>query len=955
MTFISHEAIRGSISLDGAWEFAPGDAVAASGTPWAFGPAAFPESITVPGCWQAQGRHCRVAWYRRQVHIPAEWQGRLIRLKFGGVSYVADVWVNGRHVLRHVGLMVPFACEIGGALDPGAVNVIVVRVECYEYPGMYQSEQPGDRIIGLYGGWTTWGGIFQPVTLETTASVWLASIFLLPDLEHTRVVAQVRIINATTIARSVDLDLQVEPCVGAGGVRESGGTIHVPPGESSVDVAVAVPEAIPWEPDHPFLYRIGVELSEHGQLIDKVFERFGMRTVEVRGKEILLNGRSIFLRGCLADAVYPHTISPTLSELEVRDFIGRCKELGFTFIRHHTHAPVPLFHDLADELGLLQLEEFASFGSIGNPRIDPTQATRRQIVDTWCRLIERDRNHPSIIAYGVNNECWNRDELRLWAPLYRDLYRTGKELDPTRLIIDNSGGEDHWSVASDVYDKHTYHFPSDREMARAAATGSRPYLRVPGSYVNVNVLTLNKPCLITEVGGWATFPDFDRIRAQHAGVVPWWLSRDPVQNPRMYHEPIAHMEEAFAEAGLAERYPTIVINSERYAQMGNKLQVEQIRRTPGIAGYAYCTFMDSYAWTCGLVDNYLFPKSHAAAFSQHNQASMVLWPHDRWCFRRGETFTVALTVSQYGVQPISLGLVHWKLLDAQRVVGEGALDGIAIAPSQVQDLTPFEVLLPDDPGSAKLRLDVSLSDESQTLHNAWDIWAFACARIEPSPVLIGLHDPGQTCAPLLEAFPALMPVTTEQLARFGVVITTALTEAIVRYLDAGGNVLWLQGGQEPSCRPYWNLPQVDYQATTILDHPAFGAFPHEGWCDLQFHNLIGNAVVDTGYFPPQKLAPVIEVYHVPYATQHIRLLPFRRKGFLVEMGVGAGRLLTTTFLFDGVAQQPEAQALFAGLANYLLSPTDEPFYLLEAAELCEWAWGSVHGALPIDHVQFSFH
>src|SRR5437868_2037339 len=100
--FADKEAARAVMRLDGDWEFAPDD-----GGPAAAGPRGgpFPETIRVPGCWQAQGRQCTIGWYRRRVEIPAEWRGRLVWLTFGGVSYVADVWIGDRHVLTHEGLL----------------------------------------------------------------------------------------------------------------------------------------------------------------------------------------------------------------------------------------------------------------------------------------------------------------------------------------------------------------------------------------------------------------------------------------------------------------------------------------------------------------------------------------------------------------------------------------------------------------------------------------------------------------------------------------------------------------------------------------------------------------------------------------------------------------------------------------------------------------------------------
>jgi hypothetical protein len=725
--------------------------------------------------------------------------------------------------------------------------------------------------------------------------------------------------------------------------------------EVVVELAVPVPGAVPWEPDRPFLYQAAATLAERGEPIDAVSDRFGMRTIAVGGKQILLNGRPVFLRGWLSDAIYPEQIGPTLTAADVRRLLDRAKEHGFTFVRHHTHPPVPVFHAVADEVGILQLQEFASHGSIGNPRLDPTQRTRRQIAETWRQLIERDRNHPSLIAYGVNNECWNEPEFRVWAPLYRDLYAAGKALDPTRLILDNSGGEDRWSVASDLYDKHTYHFPSAKEMARLSRVGKRPYLRSREAYFNVDLATVAKPCLVSEVGGWCTFPDFAGIRARHDGELPWWLTRDPVRNPRMYHEVITRMEEGFARVGLEAEYATIVANSERYAGMGNKLQVEQIRQTPGIAGYAYCTFTDCYNWTAGVLDNELEAKSHAGAWARLNQASVVLWPRDRWCFRTGETVPVALTFSHFGDHPIRAGRLAWWLRRDGEVIAEGGLVDLAIPSYEVRDLPPFELVLPSLAASARLRFEVEIADSDHVLRNAWDLWALADSALASERATIGLFDPAGTHGALGERFPALVPVDDGQLGRVAVLVATKLTERVVAFLEQGGKVLWLEDGREPNCRAYRSTPAVDYHATIVRDHPALGTFPHAGWCDLQFHHLIGRAVLDTGFFDPDRLAPIVEAIHVPFATHGQPLLPFRRKGFLVEAGVEAGLLVATTFIFDGVREQPETAALFGELVRYLLNPAGDPAYALTGDDLREWAWGSVQGELEYGFVEFSMY
>src|SRR5262245_55925450 len=200
---------RDRISLDGEWQFVADDAQIGMAKQWYRDASAFTSSIQVPGCWQAQGVYCHTGWYRTQVVIPGDWRGRLIWLQFGGASYETDVWINAQHVIHHEGLLLPFEQEISRYARHGDINEIVVRAAQYDYPNVFQTEQLGDKLVGVYGCWTTWGGIHQPVTLEATSPIWIDDIFMIPDVDHERVIARVTVKNATAGERRLDLDIAV--------------------------------------------------------------------------------------------------------------------------------------------------------------------------------------------------------------------------------------------------------------------------------------------------------------------------------------------------------------------------------------------------------------------------------------------------------------------------------------------------------------------------------------------------------------------------------------------------------------------------------------------------------------------------------------------------------------------------------------------------------------------------
>lgn len=926
---------RENISLDGVWRFVKDDENNGLEQRWHENDSAFTQQITVPGCWQAQEIYCQTGWYRRTVFVPQDWNGKRVCLKFAGVSYEADVWLNGQPVIHHEGLMLPFQQDVSANIRYGEENIVVVRVAQYDYGNVFQTEQLGDKIVGVYGCWVTWGGIFQSVTLEAAASAWVGHVALTPDIDRERVNAKIDLRNITENEQSLQVSVNVQP-----GAPKSSSSITIPAhGQLMLEIPVEIPNATLWHPDQPFLYTATVTLTDDQGVVDSVSDRFGMRKIEVRGKQILLNHEPIFLRGWLDDAIYPDQISPTITIEEARAILRSCKEYGFNFVRHHTHIPVVAFHEAADEIGVLQLQEFASFGSIGRPRIDLTQKTRQQIFETWRGMIERDFNHPSLIAYGVNNECWSDYEFLAWAPIYRDLYRLGKELDPTRLVIDNSGGEDHWSVASDVYDKHVYQFPTEQEMTRVMQGRTyRTYNPSREAYFNVDLSQVDKPCLVTEVGGWCTFPDYEKIRAHTGGKTPWWLSRDPIRNPRMSYALVNRMEREMPR----ELYPLIIENSENFAAVTNKIQLEHMRQTPGINGYAYCTFTDCYNWGAGILDNYFQPKSYAQMFANLNQASVLLWPRSRWCFRAGQSIEISLAVSHYGSQPFANGRLRWQLFENDRSLAEGVIENLAVGCFSVHDFAPFVLDLPEVSRSAKLTLRVELSDATQRLKNEWSLWVFPFALPDNAP---SVAFDGADFERWHSRFPFLQPVGAQP----QVLITSALKESHLEFLESGGRVLWLQQGDELSCRPYDQHPAVDYHATIVNAHPIMAVFANDGWCDMQFHHLLGNAILDTGYF--ENFTPIIEAFHVPYWMQNPRILPFRRKGFLAEAQIASGHLLTTSFVFDKLGEYAEVDTMALAMIDYLLSPTI-PARQLTTDDLREWTWNSLHGPVETDYLPF---
>ena len=186
---------------------------------------------------------------------------------------------------------------------------------------------------------------------------------------------------------------------------------------------------MPWCCEHPHLYTLRAVLAEGGEERDALETRFGMRDFTVDGGQFYLNGAPIYLRGLLLQPNYPITlIAPPDREMMVRE-LRLAKEAGFNLIRAHIRPAPPGYLDLTDELGLLVYAEAPMAWIKDSPRL--LDHGRREIQ----ALVERDRNHASVVFWGIYNENPSATALS-----GEDLLRFTRGLDPTRVVVEDSGG-----------------------------------------------------------------------------------------------------------------------------------------------------------------------------------------------------------------------------------------------------------------------------------------------------------------------------------------------------------------------------------------------------------------------------------------------------------------------------------------------------------------------------------
>lgn len=441
-----------------------------------------------PASWNA----APMGWLRRSFTVPASWKGQRVRIHFQAVAGEAQILVNNKPVGQHFDNFLPFTVDVTEAIRYGETNELRVGVRkasLFDVPGRY-----GRRP---YQGGSMWGqhivGIWQDVFLEAVPVIHIDDVFIKPQLDRDTLEAEVTVRNDGETAATVTLTGDTYRWVNQAGkdtlsAPEPKGVLDkkavlqtapqqrtIPP-HDSVTITLSAEKVggrlNTWSPESPNLYGLVCRLTSDGKPIrDTKYTRFGWRQITFQGARVLLNGKPLVLRG---DSWHFMGI-PQMTRRYAWAWYKALKDAHLNAVRLHAQ-PYPAFYlDVADEQGILVLDEDAVWASDGGPKIDdPAFWTN---TETHLRgLILRDRNHPSVFGWSVSNEMMAvvrnvfrapqefQDKTRSYYSIWTNICRT---LDPTRLWI-SGDGEDDGGGAFPVY---IIHYGGTGEFERATKTG----------------------------------------------------------------------------------------------------------------------------------------------------------------------------------------------------------------------------------------------------------------------------------------------------------------------------------------------------------------------------------------------------------------------------------------------------------------------------------------------------
>ena len=441
--------------------------------------------LSVPGDWNTQDEKLFLyegtVWYHRDFDIGKK-TDQIYAVHFGAVNYHATVYVNGKKIDSHEGGFTPFQFDISDEVKSG-VNSLVVKVD---------NHRERDQIPTVNTDWWNYGGITRSVRVLQYPKPHIQDYFVqLSKTEENVIEGWIKVENfnkENLDSQKIDLRIPELNINQKLNINKNG----------DARFEIAAKPAL-WDTESPKLYSVDIQFMQ-----DIVHDKIGFRLIQVQGENILLNGKSVFLRGISIHEESPLHPGRAWSEEDARTLLTWAKDLGCNFVRlaHYPHNEAMV--RIADQMGLMVWSEIPVYWTVlfNNPMVYTKAETQLE------EMISRDKNRASVVMWSMANETPNSAS-RL--KFISQLAQKARELDSTRLItaaLDTQSDEEGTKVIDDPL------------SAIVDVIGVNNYcgwyVATPGSCANLKWLSrYRKPVIMSEFGA-------DALQGLHGDKAQRW-------------------------------------------------------------------------------------------------------------------------------------------------------------------------------------------------------------------------------------------------------------------------------------------------------------------------------------------------------------------------------------------------------------------------------------------------
>ena len=789
-------------------------------------------SIKFPFFLTPEHYYVGYAWYRHNAEIPRMWKKNRVILFLERPHIETTVFVNGKEVGHQMSLSVPHEYDITDYVKFGKNNSIAIKIyNGIENVGVGQdSHSVTDQTQG------NWNGIVGKIELRSQKSIFTVKTF--PDL--------------TT------------------------GNVKVLVNDKEYNLKIDNPQ--PWSEFTPILYTRSIVYRG-----DTIPVTFGFRKIEVKERDIMLNGRPIYVRGTVENCNFPLTGYPPTDVESWKKIIQKCKDYGINTMRFHSYCPPEAAFIAADSLGFYLQPEGPSWPNHG-VKLNHGQHIDQYLTEETKKICDYYGNHPSFVMMAAGNEPAGD-----WVTWCNNWVNTMKEYDNRHIYCGASvGGGWAWDNLSEYHVKGGARGLDWDHNAPQCTDDYFTQIEYPRNYKGKE--PNNSPIIAHEQGQWCAFPDF-KERSLYTG--PYKAKNFDI------------FEDLLNKNGMASQAEKFLYASGKLQVTAYKYEIERNLRTKDYSGFLLLGLNDYSGQGTALVGplNVFWKEKGYVDSKQWKEFCGDIVPlakFPKFVFQNTDTLNIPIEVYNASEGEIKDADIIYSIVDKDMHNDIIAKYNATIKYGKNNEIRPISQQLNGIKTPSKLTLKVSVNGNT----NEWDFWVYP-AKVE-------------------------MPKTKD------IYITDTLDSKAIKILTNGGKVLITAGGKirygndvkQTYLPVFWNTswfkmrPPHTTGAYIMNNHPIFKDFTTDSWQNINWWELVNKAQVMNLQEFPEEYQPIYQ----PIDTWHVS----RKLGMIVEANVLKGKLLMTTFdINNNLNKRIVARQLRKSILEYMSSNEFKPEITLD--------------------------
>lgn len=819
-------------------------------------------NVKIPFWLQPEKHYVGVAWYQREIEIPAKWEDSYVELELERTHWETVVFLDGERIGSSNALQTPHRYRIEGT----GKALLSIRVDNRVHiPVGINAHSVSDHTQ------SNWNGIIGNISVSPHPPLHIDYVQVFPDIAARKAKVAVYLKGGSD-GEKAEITLKAKSFNSSSVSRPKPVSSAFDAGRDAVVMEMDMGgDMLTWSEFEPNLYKMTVELkTREGSEVRTV--DFGMKEFKADGTRFRVNGTPVFLRGTLECAIFPLTGYPSTDAAYWEKIYRQCKAFGLNHVRFHSWCPPRVAFEAADREGIYLQVECGGWARVGDG----------DYIDQWFyeeseRIVREYGNHPSFCMFLYGNEPGGRNHKEYLAGFVEHW----KNKD--RRFVYTAGASWPYVPGADYWN------PSDPRIQHwreglASIINSKP----PQTAYDFGDIIRSKtmPTVSHEIGQWCVYPNFGEIE-KYTGLL----------KPRNFEI----FRETLSEHHMADLAEEFLYASGRLQTLCYKADIEAALRTPGFAGFQLLDLHDfpgQGTALVGVLDPFWDTKGYVDAeeYSSFCNRTVPLARMEKMVWTNDETFRASLEVSNFTQKPLEDLGIAWKITDGS---GNELMKGF-----KKQDLpqdnciavADLEYALSGITEASQLELSAEIEGE---VANRWNFWVY------PS-------EPGE-----IEDKPYITDDYGDAIAKAGAGgnVLYCLPKNALKP-EKGGDIA--VGFSSIFWNTSWTRGQAPHELGIYCDpaHPALAAFPNAGHSDYQWWDIVTHCQAMVMDDFPASYRPVIHLIDDWFKN--------RKLGILFETKVGEGKMMVCSIDFTKQPMCPATRQLKHSIESYMASADFSP-------------------------------